>query len=53
LTKILSIGFDKLEEYQLQEVLTNLIEIDNLEIGEINHNEYDSVYDPHCRYSFR
>lgn len=52
LAKLLAIDFEKLEKYQLQEVLIKLIESDNLDIGEISHNKYDSVYDPHYRSSF-
>jgi len=52
LPQILSIDFKRLEQFQLQEILIALINSEPLELENIQHDQYDSVYDPHYRSSF-
>lgn len=52
LPKILAINYERLESFQLQEVLIKLINSSEFELENITHDIYDSVYDAYSRLSF-
>jgi len=52
LAKIIEIDYYKLELFELQSTINSLIDLDIEEINDVNHDLYESVYDPYSRVRF-
>jgi len=50
--KIVGIDYYKLELYELQSTINSLLNLNPKEISEVNHDLYESAYDPYCRVWF-